>query len=65
MLPLVVVVCVVLWSGPVVAIKWDFDDGTTYFRGWSKTVCGGLRSIPMSPKAIITRRVSPWFLRPN
>ena len=28
-----VVVCVMLWSGPAVAITWDFDDGTT--QGWS------------------------------
>ena len=28
-----VVVCVILWSGPVAAIKWEFDDGTT--QGWS------------------------------
>ena len=28
-----VVVCVILWSGPAAAIKWEFDDGTT--QGWS------------------------------
>ena len=33
MLKFSVVVCVILWSGPAVAITWEFDDGTT--QGWS------------------------------
>ncbi len=32
MLPLAIV-CVVLWSVPAEAIRWDFDDGTT--QGWA------------------------------
>ena len=33
MLKLAVVICVVLWSSPAEAIKWDFDEGTTW--GWT------------------------------
>ena len=33
MLLFAVVAGIVLWSDPAVAIKWDFDDGTT--QGWT------------------------------
>ena len=33
MLLLAVVAAIALWSGPVAAIKWEFDDGTT--QGWA------------------------------
>ena len=32
MLPILICACMVLLSGPAVAIRWDFDDGTT--QGW-------------------------------
>ena len=32
MLPILICACVVLLSSPAVAIRWDFDDGTT--QGW-------------------------------
>ena len=39
MLPLTVVICVVLWSDPAEAIRWDFDDETT--QGWAAKTGSG------------------------
>lgn len=53
MLLFVVVVCVVLWGGPVEAIKWDFDDGTT--QGWSAkeaAIWGGTRELYLLPGVV-------------
>ncbi len=50
MLKLAVVICVVLWSGPAEAIKWDFDDGTT--QGWTTketNTSGGTREFNQFP----------------
>ncbi|MCY3666991.1 MAG: T9SS type A sorting domain-containing protein [Gemmatimonadetes bacterium] len=50
MLKLAVVICAVLWSGPVEAIKWDFDDGTT--QGWTTKEAltwGGTREFHQFP----------------
>ena len=44
MLKFAVVIGVALWSGPAVAIRWEFDDGTT--QGWSAkeaVISGGRR----------------------
>ncbi|MDE2812147.1 MAG: T9SS type A sorting domain-containing protein, partial [Gemmatimonadota bacterium] len=45
-----VVICVVLWSSPAEAIKWDFDDGTT--QGWTTKEAltwGGTREFHQFP----------------
>ena len=50
MLKLAVVICVVLWSSPAEAIKWDFDDGTT--QGWTAKeifTTGGTREFSQFP----------------
>ena len=50
MLQLAVVICVVLWTGPAEAIKWDFDDGTT--QGWTTKEAltwGGTREFHQFP----------------
>ena len=50
MLQFAVVICVVLWSGPAEAIKWDFDDGTT--QGWTTKEAltwGGTREFHQFP----------------
>ena len=50
MLKLAVVICVVLWSSPAKAIKWDFDDGTT--QGWTTKEAltwGGTREFHQFP----------------
>ena len=50
MLKLAVVICVVLWSVPAEAIKWDFDDGTT--QGWTTKEAltwGGTREFHQFP----------------
>ena len=50
MLKFSVVVCVLLWSGPVAAITWEFDDGTT--QGWSAkeaSLWGGTRELHLFP----------------
>ena len=48
-----VVASIVLWSGPAVAIKWDFDDGTT--QGWSAKEAltwGGTRELYLLPGVV-------------
>ncbi|MCY4604915.1 MAG: T9SS type A sorting domain-containing protein [Gemmatimonadetes bacterium] len=53
MLKLAVVICVVLWSAPAEAIKWDFDDGTT--QGWSAkeaAIWGGTRELYLFPSVV-------------
>ena len=53
MLKLAVVICVVLWSGPAEAIKWDFDDGTT--QGWTAKeifTLGGTREFSQFPGVV-------------
>ena len=53
MLKLVVIVCVVLWSSPAEAIKWDFDDGTT--QGWTTketNTRGGTREFNQFPGVV-------------
>ena len=53
MLKLAVVICVVLWSDPAEAIKWDFDDGTT--QGWSAKEAhtwGGTRELYLFPGVV-------------
>ena len=53
MLKLAVVICVVLWSSPAEAIKWDFDDGTT--QGWSAKealIWGGTREFHQFPAMV-------------
>ena len=50
MLKLAVVICVVLWSSPAEAIKWDFDDETT--QGWTTKEAltwGGTREFHQFP----------------
>ena len=50
MLLLAIVICVVLWSDPAEAIKWDFDDGTT--QGWTTKEAltwGGTREFHQFP----------------
>ena len=50
MLLFAVVICVVLWSDPAEAIKWDFDDGTT--QGWTTKEAltwGGTREFHQFP----------------
>ena len=50
MLKFSIVVCVVLWSGPAVAITWEFDDGTA--QGWSAkeaSLRGGTRELHLFP----------------
>ena len=45
-----VVVCLILWSGPAVAITWEFDDGTA--QGWSAKEAllrGGERELHLFP----------------
>ena len=59
MLQLAVVICVVLWSGPAEAIKWDFDDGTT--QGWTTKEAltwGGTREFHQFPGDGRRRRVA-------
>ena len=53
MLKLAVVVCVVIWSRPAEAIKWDFDDGTT--QGWTAKeifTLGGTREFSQFPGVV-------------
>ena len=53
MLLFAVVAGIVLWSGPAVAIKWDFDDGTT--QGWSAkeaAIWGGPRELHQFPGVV-------------
>ena len=53
MLLFAVVICVVLWSGPAEAIKWDFDDGTT--QGWTTketNTRGGTREFNQFPGVV-------------
>ena len=53
MLKLAVVICVVLWSSPAEAIKWDFDDGTT--QGWTTketNTWGGTREFNQFPGVV-------------
>ena len=53
MLQLAVVICVVLWSGPAEAIKWDFGDGTT--QGWTTketNTRGGTREFNQFPGVV-------------
>ena len=50
MLLFAVVAGIVLWGDPAVAIKWDFDDGTT--QGWSAKearIWGGPRELYLFP----------------
>ena len=50
MLKFSVVACVMLWSGPAVAITWEFDDGTA--QGWSAKEAllqGGTRELHLFP----------------
>ncbi len=50
MLKFSVVVCAMLWSGPAVAITWEFDDGTA--QGWSAKeafLWGGKRELHLFP----------------
>ena len=61
MLLLAVIICIVLWSSPAEAIKWDFDDGTT--QGWSAKealIWGGTREFHQFP-AIVEDGV--WRIR--
>ena len=73
MLKRAVVVCVVLWSGPVAAITWEFDDGTA--QGWSAkeaSLRGGKRELHLFPGEVkdgvwkiavapsITKSFYPW-----
>ena len=68
-----VVVCVILWSGPVAAITWEFDDGTT--QGWSAReafLSGGTRETHLFPGEVedgvwrivvapsVTKSFYPW-----
>ena len=53
MLKLAVVICVVLWSSPAEAVKWDFDDGTT--QGWTTketNTRGGTREFNQFPGVV-------------
>ena len=53
MLLFAVVICVVLWSSPAEAIKWDFDDGTT--QGWTAKeifTLGGTREFSQFPGVV-------------
>ena len=53
MLLFAVIVCVVLWSVPAEAIKWDFDDGTT--QGWTAKEThkvGGTREFSQFPGVV-------------
>ena len=53
MLLFAVVAGIVLWSAPAVAIKWDFDDGTT--QGWTTketNTRGGTREFNQFPGAV-------------
>ena len=50
MLKFSIVVCAMLWSGPAVAITWEFDDGTA--QGWSAKEAllkGGTRELHLFP----------------
>ena len=50
MLKFSIVVCVMLWSGPAVAVTWEFDDGTA--QGWSAKEAllkGGTRELHLFP----------------
>ena len=73
MLKFSVVVCVILWSGPAVAITWEFDDGTT--QGWSAReafLWGGTRETHLFPGEVedgvwrivvapsVTKSFYPW-----
>ena len=73
MLKVSVVVCVMLWSGPVAAITWEFDDGTT--QGWSAkeaSLWGGTRELHLFPGEVeegvwriavapsVTKSFYPW-----
>ena len=68
-----VVVCVILWSGPVAAITWEFDDGT--MQGWSAReafLSGGTRETHLFPGEVedgvwrivvapsVTKSFYPW-----
>ena len=53
MLLFAVVVCVVIWSRPAEAIKWDFNDGTT--QGWTAKeifTLGGTREFSQFPGVV-------------
>ncbi len=73
MLRFSVVVCVMLWSGPVAAITWEFDDGT--MQGWSAREAflrGGTRETHLFPREVedgvwriavapsVTKSFYPW-----
>ena len=73
MLKFSVVVCVMLWSGPVAAITWEFDDGTA--QGWSAReafLSGGTRETHLFPGEVedgvwriavapsVTKSFYPW-----
>ena len=73
MLKFSVVVCLILWSGPAVAITWEFDDGTT--QGWSAReafLSGGTRETHLFPGEVedgvwrivvapsVTKSFYPW-----
>ena len=73
MLKFSVVACVMLWSSPVAAITWEFDDGTA--QGWSAKeagMWGGERELHLFPGEVedgvwritvapsVTKSYYPW-----